>query len=144
MQSIDRFGNETTLSPGTLTVTYPWSGFLQPIDDPAATSGISPSIFKAGSTVPVKFKLKNAAGQLIQATILPEWLTPTRGTALAGSVDEPVYSDPASTGNMYRWDSANQQYIYNWKTSKSDAGYWYKVYVKLDDGTIKSVMVGLR
>jgi pimeloyl-ACP methyl ester carboxylesterase len=129
---------------GTLTISYTWSGFQQPIDDPATTPGITPSIFKAGSTIPVKFKLRDANGNIVQATVLPQWLTPTRGTALTGAVDEPVYSDPATTGNTYRYDPTAQQYIYNWKTAKTDAGYWYKIYVKLDDGTIKSVMIGLK
>ncbi len=139
----DYYGFETFIA-GALTITYPWTGFLQPIDDPVATPGISPSIFKAGSTVPVKFKLKDASGNMVEATVLPQWLTPTRGAPLAASVDEPVYSDPATTGNMYRYDPTSKQYIYNWKTTKSDAGYWYKVYAKLDDGTIKLVTIGLR
>lgn len=129
---------------GTFSISYPWSGFLQPIDDPIATPGISPSIFKAGSTVPVKFKLKNSGGQVVQATVLPQWLTPTKGAALTGTIDEPVYSDPATTGSTYRWDSTSQQYIYNWSTKGFTPGYWYKIYAKLDDGTIKSVTVGLR
>lgn len=139
----DYYSFETFVA-GTLTITYPWSGFQQPIDDPAATPGISPSVFKAGSTVPVKFKLRDSNGVIVEATVLPQWLTPTRGASLNGSVDEPVYSDPATTGNTYRYDPTNGQYIYNWKTNKSDAGYWYKIYAKLNDGTIKSVMVGLR
>jgi len=134
----------TTFESGTLAITYPWGGFLQPIDDPVATPNISPSVFKGGSTVPVKFKLRDTNGNLVQATALPQWLTPARGAPLTGTIDEPVYSDPATTGTEYRLDPTNSQYIYNWKTKGFTPGYWYKVYAMLDDGTIKSVMIGLK
>jgi MBG domain (YGX type) len=57
--------------PGTLSVVYRFDGFLQPINDTAHTltcgSPCPMSIFKAGSTVPVKFQLKDASGAVMQA-----------------------------------------------------------------------------
>jgi len=34
-----------------------------------------------------------------------------------------------------RYDLSNEQYIYNWQTSKSFAGKCYEVVLELDDGT---------
>ncbi len=134
----------TTFIPGTLSVTYGWSGFLQPIDDPTANPSNTPSVFKAGSTVPVKFKLHDAHGVSAQASSSPLWLQPQKGAAMSAAIDESVYSAPASNGSGYRWDASAQHYIYNWSTKGSRGGYWYRVYAKLDDGKIYSVIVGLR
>src|SRR5262249_37451832 len=51
----DVAGN-TTIASATFQVDYVFSGFLQPINDTAHQTGLTTSIFKAGSTVPVKFK----------------------------------------------------------------------------------------
>jgi hypothetical protein len=59
--AIDNAGNKTTQT-GTYKVVYKFSGFLQPINDTAHQTGLTTSVFKAGSTIPVKFQLKNAAG----------------------------------------------------------------------------------
>ena len=134
----------TTFVAGTLAILYRWDGFAQPINDTAHQVGQSASVFKAGSTVPVKFQLKNAAGASIQASTLPIWLAPQKGAAMSASVDETIYSDPGTSGTAYRWDSASQQYVYNWSTKGLAAGYWYRIFAKLDDGTTQSVIIGLR
>jgi hypothetical protein len=94
--------------------------------------------------VPVKFKLKDANGAIVQATVLPQWLPPVRGGTLLGNVDEPVYSGPATVGVVFKWDVTAQQYIYNWKTQKTDAGYWYRISTQLEDGSLRSVRIGLK
>jgi len=129
---------------GTLTIHYNWSGFTQPINDTVYNPTQTLSVFKGGSTVPVKFQLKNASGVAVQSSTSPLWLTPQKGTAMNMSVDESIYSDPATTGNSFKWDATNQQYSYNWSTKGLATGYWYKIYAKLDDGTTQSVVVGIR
>ncbi|MDQ4133536.1 MAG: PxKF domain-containing protein [Actinomycetota bacterium] len=93
---------------------YRWDGFLQPINDTAHQVGAATSIFKAASTVPVKFQMKKADGTVVQLPTLPAWLTPAKGSATSAPVDESAYVDPATTGTTYRWDATSQQYIYNW------------------------------
>jgi hypothetical protein len=123
---------------------YRWGGFSQPINDTTYNPRQAPSVFKAGSTVPVKFQLRNAFGTPVQASTSPLWLTPQRGAAMSAAVDESTYSDPATSGTSYRWDPPSQQYIYNWSTKGLTARYWYKVFAQLDDGKIYSVFVGLK
>ncbi len=143
----DNAGNTTTLT-GSYTVVYNIqygvAFFLQPINDTAHTASTTTSIFKAGSTVPVKFQLKDANGAIIQANSAPLWLTPAKGSSTTATVDENLYSDPATTGSTYRWDSTSQQYVYNWGTAKTQANYYWRIGVKLDDGRAYAVNIGLR
>jgi len=127
-------------------VIYRFDGFTQPINDAARSicAGCGESIFKGGSTVPVKFQLKRADGTPVAASQSPVWLTPVIGSAVTASVDEGIYSDAASSGLSYRWDAASQQYIYNWSTKGVSAGYRYRIGVTLDDGQTYFVTVGLR
>jgi hypothetical protein len=148
---IDTDGNGTTdfNLPAKLNgiVTMPkyiLPGFLQPINDTAHQIGQSLSVFRAGSTVPVKFQLKTLDGVITQADEAPIWLTPKQGNLMNALIDESVYSLPATTGNTFRWDAVSQQYIYNWSTKGLDPGFWYRIFAQLDDGYIYSVTIGLR
>lgn len=134
----------STFVPGTLTIQYKWDGFSQPINDVVYQVGQSKSVFKGGSTIPVKFQLKKSDGTPVQANIAPVWLTPQRGLAMNSSIDESVYSVSGTSGAVYKWDSIAQQYVYNWSTKGLTAGYWYTLYAKLDDDNTYSVTVGLR
>jgi large repetitive protein len=118
--------------------------FLQPVNDTAHQTGVSTSVFKAGQTVPLKFQLKNAAGQIVQAGSAPVWLTPVKGSSTAAAVNESAYATSGDSGTTYRYDSTGQQYIYNWNTSSSQAGSYWRVGVTLDDGQTYYVNIGLR
>ncbi len=134
----------TEFVAGTLKIEYLWTGFLQPIDDPTINPALTPSVFKGGSTVPVKFQLKNTAGTPIQSSASPVWITPVRLSPLNAPVDEPVYAVAGTSGTSYRWDGTSQQYIYNWSTKGLMPGYWYRIYAQLEDGKTYSVIIGLR
>jgi hypothetical protein len=136
----DKAGNVTVLT-GTYQVTYRFDGFLQPINDTAHQVGATTSIFKAGSTVPVKLQLRNAAGQVVQPATAPVWLTPVKGSSTTLPVDESVYTGSADSGSTYRLDT--DQWIYNWKTGSAGGSYW-RIGVRLDDGQTYYVNIGLR
>jgi pimeloyl-ACP methyl ester carboxylesterase len=133
-----------TSTPGTLTITYRFDGFLQPINDTAHQVGQTQSVFKGGSTVPAKLQLKKADGTIIQGAVAPIWLAPQKGSTMSASVDESIFTDQGTTGSAFSWDSAARQYSYNWSTKGLVAGYWYKISVKLDDGTTQTVSIGLK
>jgi hypothetical protein len=139
----DNAGNETTKS-ATFSVAYVFSGFLQPINDTAHQIGVATSVFKAGSTVPVKFDLRRANGSVAAPNALPQWLTPVRGASLNAAVDESLYSAPATSGDAYRVGDSGGQYIYNWSTKGLAAGFYYRIGVRLDDGTTYTVNIGLK
>jgi hypothetical protein len=135
----DRAGNESRTT-GTYKVNYRFDGFLQPINDTAHQVGISTSVFKGGSTVPVKFQLRKADGSIVPAAAAPVWLTPLKGAAMSMPVGETSTTAGGDSGSTYRNDGG--QYIYNWKTEGS--GYYYRIGVRLDDGQTYYVTIGLR
>jgi hypothetical protein len=130
-------------SNGSLTqqVSFRWDGFLQPINDTAHQTGLLESKFKLGQTIPVKFVLKNEAGQIVQQTPNPTF---TRSASL-GSCDnsldpEDPLTIPADPGSSYVWDG--NQYHYNWSTKGLTAGE-YRIYANLADGTKQYVDICL-
>jgi alpha-tubulin suppressor-like RCC1 family protein len=127
-------------------VIYRFDGFLQPINDTAhplvCGSSCPPSIFKGGGTVPVKFQLKDANGNLVQSASLPLWLTPVKGAATSAPIDEGAFTDAPSAGISYSWNG--QEYQYNWKTKGFAAGFYWRIGVMLDDGQTYYVSIGLR
>lgn len=139
--AVDRVGNITVIS-GTYRVIYRFDGFSQPINDTAHQIASSTSVFKAGSTVPVKLRLTNAAGVGVAATGAPIWLTPVKGSVMTAPVDESVYAASADSGSVYRFDASSGQYIYNWKTGTG--GHYWRIGVRLDDGQTYYVNIGLR
>jgi hypothetical protein len=143
----DNAGN-TKSATVTYQVIYRFDGFLQPINDTNHTQVCGApcpiSVFKGGSTVPVTFQLKDAFGNIVQSASLPLWLTPQKGSTITGSVDETVYSNPATTGSTYYWDSTTQKYTYNWSTKGYATGYLWRIGVTLDDGQTYFVYIGLK
>jgi hypothetical protein len=139
----DKAGNTTTQT-GSYNVVYRFDGFLQPINDTAHQIGAATSIFKAGSTVPVKLQLKRADGTKVQAGSAPIWEVPAKGSPTTAPVDESVYTVAGDSAAAYRWDGTDQQYIYNWGTDAAGKGYYHRIGVRLDDGQTYFVNIGLR
>ncbi|HEX5502791.1 MAG TPA: PxKF domain-containing protein, partial [Thermomicrobiales bacterium] len=112
----DKAGNTTTVSQ-SYTVAYQFVGFLVPLG-----GGTQTPVFKAGSTIPLKFQLTDASGAVVQASSAPIFAMPTTTSCAAGAVDASGTTDTGDTGNTFRWDSTAQQYIYNYHTARSLAG----------------------
>ena len=130
-----------TYMPGTLTITYnPNLGHtvLPPID-PNGTS-----VFKAGSTIPVKFQVFDVNGNSIGT---PGVVTSFRiiqiisGTGGSTTVDLPTTSTSASTA--FRFDTTSQQWIFNLSTKGLAAGNTYVLRIELNDGTHIDFQFGL-
>jgi len=139
--AIDKAGNERRKAV-TYRVVYRFDGFLPPINDPALVPGAARSVFKSGSTVPVKLQVKRADGTQVDPLTPPEWLTPEKGSATAATVNEEVWTDPATTGTQFA--KTGDQWHYNWKTKGIAAGFSYRIGVKLDDGTKHYVVVAAK
>jgi hypothetical protein len=137
----DKAGNQSNTT-GTYKVVYRFDGFREPIAAPGHQTGESTSIFKAGSTVPVKFQPKRADGTVVQAASLPVWLSPAKGAPTTAPVDQSQYAEAASSGSAFKWDG--EQYLYNWKTDKSHANFYWRIGVQLDDGQTYFANIGLR
>ena len=56
-------------------------------------------------------------------------------------VDESVYSLPGDSGLTYK--AAGTGWKYNWNTDKSQAGFYWRIGVRLDDGETYYVNIAL-
>jgi hypothetical protein len=138
----DKAGNPSTTT-GTYKVIYRFDGFLQPINDTAHQVDQSTSIFKGGSTVPVKLQLKRNDGSVV-AGGTAQWLNPVKLTSHTAPIDEAAFSDPPMSGTAYKYDATAQQFIYTWGTGKTSTGFYYRIGATLDDGQTYYVNIGLR
>ena len=141
----DMAGNVTTTTGSyrvRYLVRYDTAFWLQPINDTAHTVSTTTSVFKSGSTVPAKFRITDANGNVVQTNSPPVWVTPVKGSATTAPVDESIYSDPAMSGSVFSW--MNGHYQFNWGSPKNGAGHYWRIGVKLDDNTIQAVNIGLR
>ncbi len=118
----DAAGNKATPTTFKVNVAYSWSNFLQPINVPPATQ----SVFKLGSTVPVKFQLTGASSGITDGTFYLKYFYLGAGDGLGDQ--EAVATTTGTTGTQFRYSEG--QYIYNWSTkSVSKPGnYELRVY----------------
>jgi lysophospholipase L1-like esterase len=131
----DRVGHTTTKSC-TTNVLYRYSGILQPVNADGS------SIFKLGSTVPVKFSLADVAGAQVGAAVAN--LTVAKITdEVDGTYVEAVSTSAATTGTLFRYDASGQQYIFNLSTKGLSKGTW-NLKVSLDDGSSYTTRISLK
>ncbi len=113
-------------------IIHSWSGLLQPINDDGS------SIFKQGSTIPVKFQLAGGSAGL---TTLGARLYLTRtSNGVVGTELEAESNAAADSGNTFRY--AGGQYIFNLSTKSMQAGTW-QLRVDLLDGESHILMISL-
>jgi len=119
----------------TVAVTAAWSNVLQPVNVDGS------SIFKLGSTVPVKFQLTGASAGITNLTATL-WLQ-RLGTTPTGTNLEAISTSSATTGNLFRYDSTSGQYIFNLSTKPLSVGT-YQLRIDLGDGVLRTVNISLR
>jgi hypothetical protein len=71
------------------------------------------SRFKLGSTVPVKFQLKNANGALVTDAKLNVKMADNKADP---GIAEAISTAVATTSNLFRYDATSGQYIFNLST----------------------------
>jgi hypothetical protein len=127
----DAAGNSAQ-STFKVNVAYGWSNFLQPINIPSMT--VQQSVFKLGSTVPVKFYLTGASSDITNGTFYLKYAY--TGTGDSNGEVEAVATTTGTTGTMFRQpDVAGGQYIYNWSTKgvvTKPGNYELRVYSDAD------------
>jgi hypothetical protein len=131
----DKAGNFETYSIN-YKVVYNFGGILQPIN----SNGLS--VFKAGSTVPVKFQLTDANGAFVTNAVATIKYAKFANNVWGDEI-EAVSTAAATTGNLFRYDTTNNQYIFNLSTKGLTTGT-YKVTISLSDGTAQTVEFGLK
>jgi hypothetical protein len=137
----DKAGNSGTATVH-YRVEYRFDGFEQPVNDPALTPGTPMSVFQGSSSVPIRFRVKQADGSTVNPVSAPLWMTPQVGAATTAPVNETPATLPVTPGQTYAPTDGQWQYV--WSTRKLATGYRYRIGVQLDDGTTHYVTVALR
>lgn len=133
----DCAGNITTVNH-TYYVRYAYSGVLRPINADGS------SVFKLGSTVPVKFQLCYANGDFVTNATARIFLTKISNGITGTEVEiEAVSTSSATTGNLFRYCPTENQYIFNLNTKTLTKGTWL-IRIDLGDGSLNTVTIGLR
>jgi len=125
----------------TFRIVYGWDGVLQPINDTAHQTGVAESKFKTGQTIPAKFVIDDAAGNVVQQAGSPTF---SRSNNL-GSCDLTAAPDTApdvtpDSGSLFKWEGG--QYHFNWSTKGLTSGE-YRIFANLADGTSRYVDICL-
>lgn len=124
--------NNSSTGTFTVSVTLPWSGVLAPLNADGS------SVFKIGSTVPVKFQLTGSAAGV---TNLPAKLYYAKisdtgtGTEVAA-----VSTSAADASDQFRYDASGNQYIFNLSTKGFTVGT-YQLVIDLGDGVMHTVNI---
>jgi hypothetical protein len=116
--------------------TYIFSGILQPINSDGS------SIFKLGSTVPIKFQLLDASGNNVDTAEAQLHIAKVTNYVV-GDQTEGISSGSANSGNLFRYDAGTHQYSYNLATKNLSKGTWQMI-IELDDGSVHNGIISLR
>jgi len=128
-----------TYVDGTLTIAFKGnSGILQPVNQDNS------SVFKQGSTIPLKFKVYDnnnvSVGPLpnvVSSFSLNVWSSGT-----VSDVNEPT--DSTTPDTAFRWSATDQQWIFNLSSKSLVKGKTYQGTIRLIDGSAIIFRFGLR
>jgi hypothetical protein len=125
--AVDRAGNLATASASYTVLPLTPRGFYAPVDMGDVWNSV-----KGGATVPLKFEAFAGSVELTSTSFVNQPLTATRAPCSGGPTEEVELVAAGET--TLRYDAADGQFVYNWKTPKRP-GYCYVVTVTLADGS---------
>lgn len=120
----------------TFQVLHSWSNVLQPVNVDGS------SVFRLGSTVPVKFRL--TAGSAAVTTLAARITVAHVSNGIVGTEVEAIATGNADAGNVFRYDAQEGQYVFNWGTKGLAEGTWQLRIELLDGAPPRLVVVSLR
>lgn len=127
----DSHNNSSSVSR-SVDVFYSWSGFTQPVD----MNGLS--VFKLGSTIPLKFSL--TGGNANVTSITARLYLAKMSDGIAGTEQAAGSTSSADIGNIFRFQ--NGTYTFNLSTKGMSAGTW-QLRVDMGDGAIHAAVLSL-
>jgi lysophospholipase L1-like esterase len=135
--AVDNAGNRHVETVG-YTVIYAYGEIAEPINRDGS------SVFKAGSTVPVKFEVSDFGTNPVgTATATLATVRSYSSEMVPEQVEEATTNVAATSGNLFRYDPRERQYIYNMSTRSMRAGT-YQLFIALDDGKQYTAIITLR
>jgi hypothetical protein len=122
------------------TVNYNFLGFLSPVQNPSALNA-----GKAGRTYPIKWQLTNYSGgyfsDLATVSGLGYYKVECNNSYAYGGE---TLTESATGGTVLRYDTTDNQFIYNWQTPKSPTPGCYVFVVRLIDGSVHQANFSLQ
>jgi hypothetical protein len=119
-----------------VSVRYDYGGLRQPVNSDGS------SVFKLGSTIPLKLTLADADGVLVPDGDVEVSLERI-STTVEGDVIEEVVAATPTNGKLFEYDGDSGQYRFNLSTKPLSKGTWM-VRIALDDGTVHRTKISLR
>jgi hypothetical protein len=130
----DRAGNVKRKAV-TYTVVYDAGGLVAP------APGSKMKTFARGSTVVVRLKIRDAGGATVTPATAPAWVKPVAKGKATGKPNQPANDAKPDKGAVLI--HRGQFWEYRWGTAAAKKGKAYVITVRLDDGTSRSVTVGI-
>ena len=107
--------------------SYTFTGFGAPVDNGGVIN-----VAKAGSAIPLKFRVTDANGNGVTGlTSPPVAVSSSGGPCLGGAVTDEIEQYAGGSGLQ---DQGNGYYQFNWKTPKTYKGHCRTLMVSLGDG----------
>ena len=131
----DNTGNSNKLTR-TFNVVYKFTGFLPPIEVDGS------GVYKQDRTLPTKFRLIDSNNNYVSTAIAHISLAKFSNN-IYGDEEILLSTSAADTGNQFRYDATENQYIFNLSTKSLTAGSW-QLKVKLDDGKQYYVQIAIK
>jgi len=130
----DRAGN-TGRKAIKYRVVYKGGGLVAP------SAGAKPKVFRKGSTVIVRLKLANVSGAAVTPAKAPVWVKPKVKGKSEGAPNQPMSTVKPDKGSVFV--KRGKFWEFRWGTAKAKKGKAYVLKVRLDDGTTRTVTIGI-
>ena len=112
----------------TYNIVYAFGGF----QEPAAKDS---KAFNSNSTIPVEFQLTDANGKFVS----------TAKATLQVDGQDAVSSGKSNDGNSFRYDTADNQYVFNLSAKDTSFGVGaHTLKITLNDGTIHELSIAIK
>ncbi|HWO02809.1 MAG TPA: PxKF domain-containing protein, partial [Blastocatellia bacterium] len=120
--------NNSSSCSFTVSVSYTFIGFFQPVDNPPETNAV-----KAGQSVPLKFQLKCGSSFISDLSAV---LSVQSANVACGSEDPdpPLPADDSGSSGLH-YDYVANQFVFSWKTEKQWANSCRVFILTLRDGS---------
>ncbi|HEV8702050.1 MAG TPA: MopE-related protein [Candidatus Polarisedimenticolia bacterium] len=122
---------------GLIDEAYVFSGFGQPVEDDGS------GVFHRRQVIPFKFSIRNCAGANVAGAFATIEVFFYRDGVVGNKVKDVTSPGQANTDNIYRYDAAGRQYIYNLGTLSLSINTSYVVRTRIDDGSVHDVIISI-
>jgi hypothetical protein len=130
----DAAGNSTSVSR-EYTVRYQMVGFLAPVDNLPTVNAAT-----AGKVIPVKWQLQDSSGVFVDSLTSFKSLGSVAVACTPGVPVDDIEEVVATGGTALRYDTAANQFVYNWSTTSKWKSSCRKLVLELSDGQKKEAM----